>query len=77
MSEITDPTGRDKQPLPDPAVCRAQRILPTLVECLVLRPRPHSCPYATIFGSGVFCRHPDCDAILARTVAEKRREDLD
>ncbi|MBI5687455.1 MAG: hypothetical protein HZC54_20475 [Verrucomicrobia bacterium] len=59
--------------LPDPAVCRAQRILPDLVECLVLRPKPNECPHATFFGDGIFCAHPERDNLAARTEAEKRR----
>jgi hypothetical protein len=60
----------DPKSLPDPAVCRAQRVLPTLVECLVLK--GYLCPYAIPFGSGLFCEHPERDRIVALTkTAEK------
>lgn len=65
MSEPHEQTERHKPPLPDPSICRAQRVLPTLVECLVVKPRPHGCPYATPFGSGIFCEHPERERIIA------------
>jgi hypothetical protein len=72
MSEPHDPNEDYRRRLPDPAVCRAQRVLPTLVECLVVKPRPHGCPHATFFGDGIFCENPDRDQIIARTDAERR-----
>lgn len=60
----------DDRPLPNPDVCRAQQILPMLIECLVLRPR--RCRYALPFGHGVFCQNPHAKQIAARTkIAEK------
>ena len=74
---MPEPLGQKepKEPqLPDPAICRALRVLPNLVECLVVKPRPHVCPHATPFGSGIFCKHPDREQIIARTIAEKKKE---
>lgn len=72
MSETDNekPTNDYKQ-LPDLAACRALRVLPTLVECLVVK--GHLCPYATPFGNGLFCEHPERDQIVARTKAEREK----
>lgn len=61
----------DDRPLPNPNICRAQRILPMLVECLVLRPR--RCRYAFSFGSGYFCSNPLAKQIAAHTKAAEQK----
>lgn len=74
MSDSSDQKKGAERLLPDPVICRAQRVLPTLVECLVIRPKPHNCPHATFFGSGIFCEHPNREGIIARTNAEKKSD---
>jgi len=67
---IPDPLKQQKlenRPLPNPDICRAQQVLPTLVECLVLNAR--RCRYAMPFGHGVFCQNPHAKQIAARTKA--------
>jgi hypothetical protein len=60
----------EKQPLSSPnvALCRARRFgLTDVVFCLV--PNGHNCGFAISVGQGVFCRHPDCEQIIAQTKA--------
>lgn len=71
---IPDPSRRqkhDNRPLPNPDICRAQQVLPTLIECLVLR--PHRCRYALPFGHGVFCQNPHAKQIAAHTKAAEQK----
>lgn len=70
-TDNNDKLKKDYRPLPDLAACRALRVLPTLVECLVMK--GHLCPYSTPFGSGLFCEHPERDQIVARTKAEREK----
>ncbi|MBI5687249.1 MAG: hypothetical protein HZC54_19420 [Verrucomicrobia bacterium] len=74
MSDSLRHEKHDERPLPDPAICRAQRVLPGLIECLVTKPKPHQCPCATFFGNGIFCENPDREAIIARTNAERKTQ---
>jgi hypothetical protein len=59
MPEPHAPKQHNNPTLPDPAICRAQRVLPIPVECLVVKPNPRACPHGIPFGSGIFCEHPD------------------
>ncbi|GEM_PF-2135739 len=55
------------QHLPDPAICRAKAGVPNYPECLV--DDPAHCDYSLGFGGIYFCRHPQRQEIVAKTVA--------
>jgi hypothetical protein len=57
---MTDETASNQRSLPDPEICRTKHLGQQnleLSQCLV--ENPDACKYATRFGPGVFCRHPD------------------
>jgi len=55
---MTNNTVSGHKCLPDTEICRTGYVMQSdLSQCLV--ESPDTCPYATRFGSGVICRHPD------------------
>ena len=68
----TRPEGakeKNRQPLPDPEICRARHVARGEAECLV--ENPIRCPHKLHFGNGYFCMHPERKQIVARTEREK------
>jgi hypothetical protein len=59
------PKPKPSRKLPDDAICRAQRHAVSLFSCLV--DSPQRCEYVLVIGKNLFCSHPNCEKIAART----------
>jgi hypothetical protein len=58
--------------LPDPTICRARVFTEGLIYCMVMF--PDKCPYVYSFGTNRFCRHPQREEIVAKTMGTEGRD---